>query len=160
MPRRITSGAPTTRPCSPFPRRSPSARFAARSQTAGEPLADGVTSPYPGTDTHGPTAVLRSSAKVDHTQIRGGLLNLKLHPSALAGEKGSRNLLALIKTYFERPGFQVQFNVVDSRMLRDAQAHPERYRDLVVRVAGFSAYWVEMSRALQDQVISRTEHRM
>lgn len=124
----------------------------------GESLADGVTSPFPGTDTHGPTAVLRSSSKVDHTQIRGGLLNLKFHPSALRGRSGSRNLLALIRTYFERPGFQVQFNVVDSEMLRDAQAHPELYRDLVVRVAGFSAYWVEMSRSLQDQVIWRTEH--
>jgi len=127
---------------------------------SGEPLADGVTSPFPGTDTLGPTAVVRSSAKVDHRRIRGGLLNLKFHPTALRGEKGSHNLLALVKTYFDHPGFHVQFNVVDSQMLRDAQAHPERYRDLVVRVAGFSAYWVEMSRALQDQVIARTEHRM
>ena len=125
---------------------------------AGEPLADGVTSPYPGTDREGPTAVVRSSLKVDHSRIRGGLLNLKFHPTALKGEKGSRNLLALIKTYFDGPGFHVQFNVVDSQMLRDAQARPERYRDLVVRVAGFSAYWVEMSKALQDQVIARTEH--
>ena len=125
---------------------------------AGEPLADGVTSPYPGTDTNGPTAVLRSSAKVDHTKIRGGLLNLKFHPTALAGTTGSKNLLALVRTYFEGPGFHLQFNVVDSEMLRDAQEHPESYRDLVVRVAGFSAYWVEMSRALQDQVIARTEH--
>jgi len=125
----------------------------------GEPLADGVTSPYPATDTHGPTAVIRSSSKVDHTRIRGGLLNLKFHPSALSGDKGSKNLLALIKTYFEKPGFHVQFNVVDSNMLRDAQAHPENYRGLVVRVAGFSAYWVEMSKALQDQVICRTEHQ-
>lgn len=125
---------------------------------AHEPLADGVTSPAPGTDDHGPTAVIRSSAKVDHTRMRGGLLNLKFHPSALRGERGSRNLLALIATYFEGPGFHVQFNVVDSALLRDAQKHPERYRDLVVRVAGFSAYWVEMSKAVQDQIISRTEH--
>ncbi len=125
---------------------------------AGEPLADGVTSPYPGTDTQGPTAVVRSSLKVDHTKIRGGLLNLKFHPSSLRGDRGSNNLLALIKTYFDGPGFHVQFNVVDSAMLKDAQAHPESYRDLVVRVAGFSAYWVEMSKALQDQVIWRTEH--
>jgi len=124
----------------------------------GEPLADGVTSPYPGTDIMGPTAVIRSSSKVDHTRIRGGLLNLKFHPSALRGENGSNNLLALIKTYFENPGFHVQFNVVDSNMLRDAQKNPENYRGLVVRVAGFSAYWVEMSKALQDQVICRTEH--
>ncbi|MDD4646000.1 MAG: pyruvate formate lyase family protein, partial [Bacteroidales bacterium] len=101
----------------------------------GEPLADGVTSPYPGSDTLGPTAVIRSSSKVDHTRIRGGLLNLKFHPSALSGENGSKNLLALIKTYFENPGFHVQFNVVDSNMLRDAQEHRENYRGLVVRVA-------------------------
>lgn len=125
-----------------------------------EPISDGVTSAFPGTDVNGPTAVIRSSSKVDHTQIRGGLLNLKFHPSALKGVNGSKNLLALIKTYFEKPGFHVQFNIVDSRMLRDAQQHPENYRDLVVRVAGFSAYWVEMSKDLQDQVISRTEHQI
>ncbi|HNX48889.1 MAG TPA: pyruvate formate lyase family protein [Thermoanaerobaculaceae bacterium] len=144
----ISTPVPFGKACGAFP----------DGRRAGEPLADGVTSAYPGTDRKGPTAVVRSSVKVDHTQIRGGLLNLKFHPTALAGERGSRNLLALIKTYFDGPGFHMQFNVVDSEMLRDAQVHPERYRDLVVRVAGFSAYWVEMSRALQDQVISRTEH--
>ena len=146
----ISTPVPFGKACAAFP----------DGRLSGEPLADGVTSPFPGTDTHGPTAVIRSSGKVDHTRIRGGLLNLKFHPSALRGESGSRNLLALIKTYFDLPGFHVQFNVVDSEMLRDAQAHPERYRDLVVRVAGFSAYWVEMSKALQDQVIWRTEHGM
>lgn len=144
----ISTPVPFGKACGAFP----------DGRLAGEPLADGVTSPFPGTDTCGPTAVMRSSGKVDHTEIRGGLLNLKFHPSALRGEKGSKNLLALIKTYFEWPTFHVQFNVVDSEMLRDAQAHPERYRDLVVRVAGFSAYWVEMSKDLQDQVIWRTEH--
>ena len=146
----ISTPVPFGKACAAFP----------DGRKAGEPLADGVTSPFPGTDTQGPTAVLRSSLKVDHTRIRGGLLNLKFHPTALAGERGARNLLALIRTYFEGPGFHVQFNVVDSRMLRDAQAHPEKHRDLVVRVAGFSAYWVEMSRALQDQVIWRTEHSL
>ena len=144
----ISTPVPFGKACAAFP----------DGRRAGEPLADGVTSPFPGTDRRGPTAVVRSSAKVDHTRIRGGLLNLKFHPSALRGEAGSRNLLAFIKTYFEKPGFHVQFNVVDSRMLRDAQERPEAYRDLVVRVAGFSAYWVEMSKALQDQVIWRTEH--
>ncbi len=144
----ISTPVPFGKACAAFP----------DGRRAGEPLADGVTSPFPGTDTQGPTAVIRSSGKVDHTRIRGGLLNLKFHPSALRGESGARNLLALIKTYFDLPGFHVQFNVVDSLMLRDAQAHPDRYRDLVVRVAGFSAYWVEMSKALQDQVIWRTEH--
>ncbi|MGE5358814.1 MAG: pyruvate formate lyase family protein [Bacteroidales bacterium] len=146
----ISTPVPFGKACAAFP----------DGRLAGEPLADGVTSPFPGTDTHGPTAVIRSSGKVDHTRIRGGLLNLKFHPSALRGHAGSTNLLALIKTYFDMPGFHVQFNVVDSEMLKDAQAHPERYRDLVVRVAGFSAYWVEMSTALQDQVIWRTEHGM
>ncbi|MCX5795835.1 MAG: hypothetical protein NTY77_10105 [Elusimicrobia bacterium] len=144
----ISTPVPFGKACGAFP----------DGRRAGEPLADGVTSPFPGTDVQGPTAVARSSSKVDHTLIRGGLLNLKFHPSALRGDNGSRNLLAFIKTYFEGPGFHVQFNVVDSRMLRDAQKRPEAYRDLVVRVAGFSAYWVEMSRALQDQVIWRTEH--
>lgn len=144
----ISTPVPFGKVCAAFP----------DGRRAGEPLADGVTSPFPGTDTRGPTAVIRSSGKVDHARIRGGLLNLKFHPTALRGERGSRNLLALVKTYFDMPGFHVQFNVVDSEMLRDAQAHPGRYRDLVVRVAGFSAYWVEMSRALQDQVIWRTEH--
>ena len=146
----ISTPVPFGKVCEAFP----DGRF------KGEPLADGVTSPFPGTDTCGPTAVIRSSSKVDHTKIRGGLLNLKFHPSALKGLSGSKNLLALIKTYFQKPGFHVQFNVVDSKMLKDAQLHPENYRDLVVRVAGFSAYWVEMSKALQDQVIWRTEHNL
>jgi formate C-acetyltransferase/4-hydroxyphenylacetate decarboxylase large subunit len=146
----ISTPVPFGRVCAAFP----------DGRKAGEPLADGVTSPFPGSDKFGPTAVLRSSGKVDHSQIRGGLLNLKFHPSALKGENGSRNLLALIKTYFEYPTFHLQFNVVDSTMLREAQRHPENYRDLVVRVAGFSAYWVEMSKALQDQVIERTEHAL
>ena len=146
----ISTPVPFGRVCEAFP----------DGRLRGEPLADGVTSPYPGTDILGPTAVIRSSSKVDHTRIRGGLLNLKFHPSALKGANGSHNLLALIKTYFESPGFHVQFNVVDSNMLRDAQLHPENYRNLVVRVAGFSAYWVEMSKALQDQVICRTEHNL
>lgn len=146
----ISTPVPFGKVCAAFP----------DGRRACEPIADGVTSAFPGTDTHGPTAVVRSSLKVDHTRIRGGLLNLKFHPSALRGESGSKNLLALVKTYFDGPGFHVQFNVVDSKMLRDAQEHPENYRDLVVRVAGFSAYWVEMSRALQDQVIARTEHRI
>ena len=146
----ISTPVPFGKACAAFP----------DGRKAFEPLADGVTSPFPGTDEHGPTAVIRSSSKVDHTQIRGGLLNLKFHPSALQGDRGARNLLALVKTYFDKPGFHLQFNVVDSRMLLDAQAHPENYRDLVVRVAGFSAYWVEMSKPLQDQVIWRTEHRL
>ena len=125
---------------------------------AGEPLCDGVTSPYPGTDMNGPLSALLSASKIDHTMIRGGLHNMKFHPSALKGVQGSKKLLALIKTYFDHPGFQLQFNVVDSAMLRDAQRHPQNYRELIVRVAGFSAFFVELSRSIQDQIIARTEY--
>lgn len=121
-------------------------------------LCDGVTSPAPGTDTTGPLSVLLSAAKIDHTKIRGGLHNMKFHPSALKGIDGSKKLLALIKTYFQSPGFQLQFNIVDSKMLKDAQKHPENYRDLIVRVAGFSAFFVELSKSIQDQIIARTEY--
>jgi formate C-acetyltransferase/4-hydroxyphenylacetate decarboxylase large subunit len=127
---------------------------------AGEPLADGVTSPYPGTDTEGPFAVLCSAGKVDHTQIRGGLMNMKFTPASLKGVSGSHNLLALVRSYFETNGFQIQFNVVNSDMLRDAQKHPDQYRSLIVRVAGFSAYFVELGKVIQDEVIQRTEHTL
>ncbi|HEY5122752.1 MAG TPA: pyruvate formate lyase family protein [Ignavibacteria bacterium] len=125
---------------------------------AEEPLCDGVTSPYPGTDLNGPVSVLLSASKIDHTKIRGGLHNLKFHPNAIKGIQGSKKLLALIHSYFGYTGFQLQFNVVDSNMLRDAQEYPENYRDLIVRVAGFSAFFVELSKSIQDQVIERTEH--
>jgi formate C-acetyltransferase/4-hydroxyphenylacetate decarboxylase large subunit len=126
-------------------------------RSAGDALCDGVTSPFPGTDVNGPYATILSAAKVDHTKIRGGLHNMKFHPTALEGINGSKNLLALIKTYFDYPGFQLQFNVVDTQMLRDAQKYPEKYRDLIVRVAGFSAFFVELSKSIQNQVIDRTE---
>lgn len=126
-------------------------------RTAGETLADGVTSPFYGTDKHGPFAVLLSAKKVDHTLIRGGLHNMKFHPSALRGDEGSEKLLSLIATYFEGNAFQIQFNVVDAETLRQAQQHPEQYRDLIVRVAGFSAFFVELSKPIQDEVIKRTE---
>lgn len=125
---------------------------------AGEPLCDGVTSPYPGTDVNGPISVLLSAGKIDHTKIRGGLHNMKFHPTVLKGVEGSKKLLQLIRSYFGYPGFQLQFNIVDSDMLKDAQLHPENYRDLIVRVAGFSAFFVELSKSIQDQVIQRTEH--
>jgi formate C-acetyltransferase/4-hydroxyphenylacetate decarboxylase large subunit len=125
---------------------------------AGEPLADAVLSPMPGTDRCGPTGVVLSATKIDCTPMRGGQLNLKLHPTALWGAEGAQKLLALCKTYFDLGGPHVQFNVVDTRMLEHAREHPELYRDLLVRVAGFSAYWVELSPSLQDQIIARTEH--
>lgn len=122
------------------------------------PLTDGSVSATPGTDTHGPTALVRSAAKViDTTKWGGNHLNMKFHPSALARQEGARKLLALIKTYFELGGFHVQFNCVSAETLKDAQLHPENYQNLVVRVAGFSAFFIHLDRAVQDEIIRRTE---
>jgi formate C-acetyltransferase/4-hydroxyphenylacetate decarboxylase large subunit len=129
-------------------------------RVAHQTLADGVTSPFPGTDVSGPIAVLLSAGKIDHTRIRGGLHNMKFLPSSIHGKSGSRKVIGLIKTYFDTLGFQIQFNVVDSKMLRMAQEKPEDYRDLIVRVAGFSAFFVELGKSMQDEIIARTEHRL
>jgi formate C-acetyltransferase len=124
-------------------------------------LADGGISPAQGRDRRGPTAVIRSAAKLDHREASNGtLLNLKLSPESVAGEAGLENLAALIRTYFQLGGQHVQFNVIDSAVLRDAQAHPEQYRDLVVRVAGFSVLFTSIDRVLQEDIIERTVHRV
>ncbi len=123
----------------------------------GEHLADGVTSPSPGTDRQGPFAVLHSAGKLDHRRIRGGLHNMKFAPMTIKGETGSRKVLQLIDSYFQSNAFQIQFNVVDSNMLKDAQKHPEKYRSVIVRVSGFSAYFVELGETMQNEVIERTE---
>jgi formate C-acetyltransferase/4-hydroxyphenylacetate decarboxylase large subunit len=125
---------------------------------AGVSLCDGAVSAFPGTDKNGPTSLVKSATKVDSIPHMVVLFNMKFHPTALKGIEGSKKLLSLIKTYFDRGGWHVQFNVVDTKMLRDAQRNPEKYRDLIVRVAGFSAYWVELSKAVQDEVIARTEY--
>jgi pyruvate formate-lyase/glycerol dehydratase family glycyl radical enzyme len=125
---------------------------------SGEPLADN-NSPTAGTDTNGPTAVLKSVAKLDHVVLSSGtILNLKFHPTALEGEERLRKFIAMVRTYFDLKGFQVQFNVVAAKMLQEAQAHPERYRNLVVKVAGYSAHFAMLDRKLQDQLIARTAH--
>jgi pyruvate formate-lyase/glycerol dehydratase family glycyl radical enzyme len=127
---------------------------------AGEPLADN-NSPTPGTDVNGPTAVLKSASKLDHILLSNGtILNLKFHPSALEGEAQLRKFLAMIRTFFDLKGFQVQFNVVSADTLRDAQVHPDRYRNLVVKVAGYSALFSTLDRKLQDQLIARTAHEI
>jgi len=122
------------------------------------PLTDASVSASPGTDTNGPTALVRSAARVIDTARWGGNhLNMKFHPSVLGTVEGARKLLSLIKTYFDLGGFHVQFNCVSSETLRKAQLHPEDYRDLVVRVAGFSAFFVHLDREVQDEIIKRTE---
>jgi pyruvate formate-lyase/glycerol dehydratase family glycyl radical enzyme len=125
---------------------------------AAMPVSEGV-SPVQGADRRGPTAVLRSVAKMDHWRTGGTLLNQKFTPSLLADDAGLRGLVGLIRTYFRLGGHHVQFNVVDAATLRDAQVHPERHRDLIVRVAGYSDYFCDLGRALQDEIIARTEHQ-
>lgn len=125
---------------------------------AGTPLADGV-SPASGRDLKGPTAAVTSVAKLDHhIASNGTLLNQKFHPAALAGESGLRNLASLVRTFFDQKGLHVQFNVVSKETLLDAQRNPERYRSLVVRVAGYSAFFTALDKAIQDDIIARTEH--
>lgn len=124
---------------------------------AGESLSEGI-SPVQGSDRKGPTAVLKSAAKIDHIRTGGTLLNQKFTPQLLADEDGLRNLGHLVRAYFTMDAHHVQFNVVTAETLRDAQAHPEKYRDLIVRVAGYSDYFLDCSVDLQNEIIRRTEH--
>ncbi len=129
----------------------------ANGRRAGVPLSDGI-SPTQGADTHGPTAVIRSVGKIDHVRTGGTLLNQRFLPDVLKGEAGLRKVADLVRTYFRYDGHHIQFNVVDSETLRRAQEHPEEYRDLIVRVAGYSDYFHRLDRPLQDEVIARTAH--
>jgi formate C-acetyltransferase len=125
---------------------------------SGEPLSEGV-SPVQGADRRGPTAVLRSVAKMDHARTGGTLLNQKLTPGLLDTEEGVDKFVQLVRAYFRMDGHHLQFNVVDAATLKAAQKQPERYRDLIVRVAGYSDYFCDLSKALQDEIIARTEHK-
>ena len=121
------------------------------------PVADGV-SPSAGRDVNGPTAAANSVAKIDHfIASNGTLFNMKFHPSALKGSSGLESFVSLILAYFDQKGSHMQFNVVSRETLLDAQKHPEKYRSLVVRVAGYSALFTTLSRSLQDDIIRRTE---
>jgi pyruvate formate-lyase/glycerol dehydratase family glycyl radical enzyme len=124
---------------------------------AGEPLSEGI-SPVQGADRQGPTAVLKSAAKIDHLRTGGTLLNQKFAPQLLAGDAGIARLGQLVRAYFRMNGHHVQFNVVDAATLRAAQKQPEKYRDLIVRVAGYSDYFVDIGPDLQEEIIKRTEH--
>jgi 4-hydroxyphenylacetate decarboxylase large subunit len=125
---------------------------------AGTTFADGSMSAYPGTDRNGPYALFTSATCWDHSRSQNSQMNLKIHPSTIRGVAGARKLLELTRAYMRKGGFHIQYNVVDSRMLRDAQRVPDEYRDLVVRVAGFTQYWVEIGKPIQDEVIARTEY--
>ena len=124
---------------------------------AGQPLADGSVSPCQGVDSKGPTAVINSAGKIDQVPLYGTLLNMKFHPSAMKTDEDLKKIFTLIKTYFDYGGKHAQFNVVDSKTLKEAQKNPEPHRNLMVRVAGYSAYFTELSANVQDEIIKRTE---
>jgi len=125
---------------------------------ARKPLVDASVSAQAGTDKNGPTALIKSAARiVDTVKYGSNHLNMKFHPTALKGTDGARKLLSLIKTYFDLGGYHVQFNCVSGETLKKAQLHPEDYKELVVRVAGFSAYFITLDKDTQDDIIRRTE---
>ena len=125
---------------------------------AGRPLSDGC-SPAQGTDVNGPTATIKSVANLEHINLaQGAIFNMKLHPAALGTRPGMMKWAQLVRTFFDLGGWEIQFNVVDGEILKAAQANPEEYRDLVVRVVGYSAFFVELGKSVQDDIISRTEH--
>jgi formate C-acetyltransferase len=124
---------------------------------AGNPLSEGI-SPVQGADRNGPTAVIRSAAKLDHIRTGGTLLNQKFLPQVLADDAGITKLAQLVRTYFRMDGHHIQFNVVDGDTLKRAKRHPDDYRDLIVRVAGYSDYFVDLTEDLQNEIIRRTEH--
>ena len=120
------------------------------------PVSEGI-SPEKGADTHGPTAVIKSCSKMDHLSTGGTLLNQKFTPSVVAGPEGLNHMADLILAYFNMDGHHIQFNVIDRETLIKAQQHPDEYRDLIVRVAGYSDHFRNLSKALQDEIINRTE---
>ena len=124
---------------------------------AGLPLSEGI-SPVQGVDRHGPTAVVCSAAKMDQLKTGGALLNMKFTPELLRDEKGIEHVAQLVRGYFKLDGHHVQFNVVQAETLRKAQACPDAYRDLIVRVAGYSDYFCDLSPQLQEEIIARTAH--
>jgi formate C-acetyltransferase len=125
---------------------------------AGQPVSDGI-SPSQGVDSKGPTAVLNSAAKIDHSRTGGTLLNMKFNPQVLDGQ-GLERIADLIRGYFKMGGHHIQFNVITAEALKEAQLKPQLNRDLIVRVAGYSDYFVDIGRQLQDEIIARTEHAL
>lgn len=125
---------------------------------AGVTFADASLSAAPGTDRKGPYALFESACCWDQGASQNSQMNMKIHPSALKGDAGTKHLAELIRAYMVRGGFHIQFNVVDSKMLQKAKKEPENYRELMVRVAGFTQYWVEISKPIQDEIIARTEY--
>ena len=126
-------------------------------RNAGTPVSEGI-SPVQGADTNGPSAVIKSAAKIDHLRTGGTLLNQKFSPSFFEDEEAIAKVSKLVRSYFRMDGHHIQFNVVNAETLREAQKHPEKYRDLIVRVAGYSDYFNDLGEDLQEEIILRTEH--
>lgn len=125
---------------------------------AGEPFAEGGISPHQGRNVSGPTATLMSVAKLDHLKMTGGsVLNMKFNPDVFGDDLKIKKFMSMLRAYCENGGFHVQFNIISSDTLRDAQKHPEKYRDLLVRVATYSSYFAELSPKMQDDIIARME---
>jgi trans-4-hydroxy-L-proline dehydratase len=124
---------------------------------AGMPVSEGI-SPVQGADRQGPTSVVKSAAKIDHLRTGGTLLNQKFSPAFFSDDSAIQKVSSLVRSYFRMDGHHIQFNVIDAQTLRDAQKHPERYRDLIVRVAGYSDYFNDLGEDLQNEIINRTEH--
>ena len=125
---------------------------------AGEPVSEGI-SPSQGADSHGPTAIIKSAARIDHARTGGTLLNMKFSPQVLATDDDIDKLAHLIRSYFRLDGHHIQFNVITAETMRKAQRNPEEHRDLIVRVAGYSDYFVDVGRDLQNEIIARTEQQ-
>ncbi|MBR7075312.1 MAG: hypothetical protein IKI32_00150, partial [Lachnospiraceae bacterium] len=123
-------------------------------------LADASLSPDHGTDTHGPLAVLQSAMRVDQDPYQGTLMNMKFHPSAMKTEEDLKKFASMIKIFLTHGGKHIQFNVVDREEMEDAKVHPDDHSELVVRVAGYSAYFTRLTPAIQDEVIERMEHNL
>jgi formate C-acetyltransferase len=128
----------------------------ANGRKAHRPLSEGI-SPEKGADVHGPTAVIKSCSKMDHISTGGTLLNQKVTPDVVSGENGLTQMANLVRSYFALDGHHIQFNVIDRQTLIDAQNNPGEYKDLIVRVAGYSDHFNNLSKALQDEIIGRTE---
>jgi formate C-acetyltransferase len=121
-------------------------------------VSDGI-SPSHGADRRGPTAVIKSAARMDHARSGGTLLNQKFTPALLEGDDGISQLAHLVRAYFKLDGHHIQFNVVTADTLRAAQREPEKHRDLIVRVAGYSDYFCDLTKGLQEEIIARTEQK-
>jgi len=130
----------------------------ANGRNAGAPVSEGI-SPTQGHDTKGPTAIIKSAARIDHARTGGTLLNMKFNPQLLADDESITKLAHLIRAYFKLDGHHIQFNVITAETLREAQEKPEENRELIVRVAGYSDYFIDIGRDLQDEIIARTEQQ-